>query len=89
MPPHKCNQEEVILELHQNVSDIKERLGTGDTTFALMAKDIKDVLSQTTKTNGSVKSLLMWRAWILGCAAGIGVINVPIVVYIVMKVTGD
>ena len=87
---HECTEKETLGELRDDVKDVKGRLGCGDVRFArveaaLDSLDKKMDLSivQTTKTNGSVRSLLMWRSWVVGVTVGVGVINLPIVIFII------
>ena len=55
-------------------------------TFPLIFGEIKEQLDriekQTTKTNGNVISLKLWRAYITGAVVIISVIVLPLIVYI-------
>ena len=48
---------------------IKEQFKNNDECHDVLAKELSDIKIQTTKTNGSVRELQIWKARILGAMA--------------------
>ena len=57
MPPHDCAQKEHVEKLEAKIDKIDTRLGNGDVSLAMIHQTLKQVLEQTTKTNGRVTEL--------------------------------
>lgn len=49
--------------------------------FAHLETQMREVINQTRQTNGRVKSLELWKAWILGALAAIStILGIPTVI---------
>lgn len=49
--------------------------------FKELQAQLKEVINQTRETNGRVKSLELWKAWILGALAAIStILGIPTVI---------
>lgn len=71
MSQHDCAQKDVIENIQDSVEVINQRLGTGDTSFALIKEQLDRIETQTTKTNSRVSKLERFINSFYWCVLGI------------------